>query len=100
MSGGRFEFGPTWRPAFTAATISPGFRVDDGELTFIVPRPPNLKKEMSLGLLVLLGLMTAIMAGTYFYIRWVLKPAALAQERGRGSRRRQPGPPGSGEAIR
>lgn len=49
-------------------------RIGDGELTFIVPRSPNLKKEMSLGLLVLLGLMTAIMAGTYFYIRWVLKP--------------------------
>ena len=45
-----------------------------GELTFIVPRPPNLKKEASMAMLVLLGLMTAIMAGTYFYIRWVLKP--------------------------
>ena len=69
-----FQVRPGMQAGFYHGHHFARIRVRSGELTFIVPRSPNLKKEASLALLILLGLMTAIMAGTYFYIRWVLKP--------------------------
>lgn len=75
-----FQVRPGMRAGFYRGHHFARVTTRDGELTFIVPRHPGLKKEATLALLVLLGLMTAIMAGTYFYIRWVLKPLRWLKE--------------------
>jgi signal transduction histidine kinase len=48
--------------------------LQQGRLTFIAARPPWVKEKIVFFILALCGVLSAIMAGAYFYLRWILKP--------------------------